>query len=347
MMKPADQITSYRLWKAFTAATLPAENAAQACANQQQKYTAEWKKVRASLLKGDPLSIAVEKVRIWPEETLAAVRAGEKGNQLPKIFQSLIEMTEEREEMSRGARSKLMLPAVYGLAALSMLYAFLIFVYPSMTSMATGHARDGIIATLDSVNAFANASVWFVIAAVVAGIGLITVGPKIPVINERIQSISNVLPYWGEGQRLTGLGYWAKIFSLLDSTGAIDDMQSIRIATDTLPENQRHSFEKLLSDYRSAGSLARAADRDKWSPREPRKNWPELFVSGISVGSLTGNLGITMDEVSPGLIEEGKVLIGQAVSLASFIGLTIAGACIASIMLVQILSSLSQTMSML
>lgn len=340
-------MTSFRLWKAFTAAGLPSENAALACANQQQKYTAEWKKVRAAVVKGEPLSVAVERVNIWPKEALAAIRAGEKGNHLPKMFASLIQMTQQRDEISRGARTKMMMPAGYSAAALTMLYVFLIKIYPSMTSMASGNARSGIIATLDAVHEFASSSVWVVLGAAVMLVATILVGPKIPAIRAQIETIADNLPYWGEGQRLAGLGYWAKIFSLLDSTGSIDDIQAIRIASDTLPPPQRAAFDKLVADYRSSGSLARAADRTKWAGRDPRAKWPELFVSAVAVGSVTGNLGTTMEEVSEGLIEEGKVLTQKAIGLAGTIGMAIAGICIACIMLVQVLSSLSQTMTMM
>lgn len=348
MINAKEQIAVYRLWKSFTTANLPSEQAAEACAEQHPKHRSEWLKVRAQLRNGERLSDALKASKLLPDNALSAIEAGEASSKLPNIFNSLMVMTEQDDRLRSQARSKLAQPIIYCVGALSFLYIFMIVMFPTMTAGAGGpNGRGELLEMLDGLRGFFVVTGGPVLALFV-GLGVMLVASRsIDAVGEQVDTALDRVPLWGEGNRLLSSALWSRLFALLDSAGTMSDDAAMQIATRALKKVHQEPYKKLLADYRRSGSLSQASNRKRWSRADPRTSWSILFSTTLYSGASTGTLSETLPEAAAGLSEEGEAAIMAAVARANLVGLIVAGSSIGAIMVMMIMSSLATTMAAL
>ena len=345
MMTTKELVASYRIWKIVVSANLPPEKAAEACMEQQPKFRAEWNIVRHKIMAGERLSEVMTGLKLWPDDALFSVKAGEASRQLGEVFTQLMEMTEETDTIKKTARKKLIAPFLYIVIGQMLFFSFFIKLYPSLTVQSK--RRDGIIAIMDSIQSVVidlAAPMGFLLVSFVMSLLVLS---RLPVHKDRLLGFLDGLPQWGDGQRAIAVASWSKIFALLDNTGTIHDEESIKIATSVLDKRYQKPFQLLMRDYQRKGSLAEAANKDKWSPVDPRQEWPIIFTSALSAGAMAGGTGSILKDVANGMMEEGKIMSYAALDKFNIIGMAIAGLSIGSVMLLMAMSSLAQTISAL
>lgn len=337
------QLTAFRTFRGFVKNTLPLEDAAETCGDEDEKHRAAWVTVSSSLKRGSRLSEVIRDAKLWPDMVIKAIEAAEATNRLELVFDVLCTITENKRRVASMLKGKLIAPAVYLVMSVTLMFVSTLVVFPLMSG--TIKKREGLIAMLDGVHAFMHVALLPVVA-----VGLASAGFLIYCFNT--SSGANLLfrlldrsKGWGNGLRSVSLSYWCSFVKLMSSAGSLHEDDVIRLATDTLPDVHAEPFLLLQRESASKGSLSRASDRKAWAKSDPRRQWPALFAAGLKAAAVTGNLGESMGSLSADLLDAGLVRIQKSIDTLALVGILMTILGVGMIMGIYSLSQLAQVLA--
>lgn len=339
------QLATYRTFHGFVKNSLPLDEAAEACADEDKARRSQWMTVKQALSNGVGLSQAMRGAELWPENTLLAVASAERTQRLEPVFAILVKLTQSQRRVKATIKKQLFAPAIYVVMAIALVFGSTLGIYPLMSSSIK--KRKGIVVVLDQVHDIMQIALVPTVAGLLAIVAFCIYAATSQTGRNLMFRVLDRLGAWGSGLRSISLSHWSAMVNLLATAGDIHDDETLAIATKGLPEVHAEPFGIMLSDLRRLGSLQAAVNPQRWSPADPRRSWPPLFRVCLRSAAATGKLSEAVGQVGDDMLELGLIDIEKAVARLSTIGLVMAMLGASTVIAVYSLTQLAQVMARL
>jgi len=315
--------TAYNLGN-FLSSGLTLSTATKRMQSIQPKYAADWNKITDQINQGVLLSKSLEK--LWPEDLLHAVYAGENAGELPEVF-NRIEQNSQLHQKIQKTVAKLSYPAGLIGAGLLVFTLFMIFIIPIMRDSLnfTGAKQDqNIVFEISTWMENVYHEQWMLALGVIGGCVFGIYSFFSSASNRKMMLNFMVgLPYLGKALTKLYFGLWAYYVSMLFAAGNLNFRDMIMIPSKVLPDPLSEGMGLFLNDVDKKG-MADAADPEKQPDGDPRKSWPFYINYAFMFAHDTGNLDTSLLKVAPVLLNEGFNEIEKALKIINLIALVIA-----------------------
>jgi type II secretory pathway component PulF len=305
------------------AAGIKLREAVARMAKLQPRFAEFWQEAAERLSRGGRLSQQLE--QSWPEDLVAAVRAGEEADMLPLVFKRIAETMAIRAEVKK-IYAKLVSPVMAFLMGVGVFLFFMVVVIPKL-------AKNLDSDTGGLVNRMANFLSWAftehglliggALAAVVGGAALWSRQPEN---RDTLTGMALQVPVLGQGLTLLSFGIWAKQVALL-ATAGMPVKQQLLLSLKTLPSALQDGVMFMAQEVQKRG-IADSADPERQAEGDPRTRWPFYISTAFIIAHETGRLDEEMQRCSPLLIEEGMRKIAQFIAVADLVAKALAAVMI-------------------
>jgi type II secretory pathway component PulF len=298
----------------------------------QPKYKTQWAEISAAIDRGDELSTNLK--RIWPENLVSAVTAGEFSGKMVEVFKQIEDVAQLQQKIE-GTLKKLLYPFTLISAGVGVFLFFMIYVLPSLKrslSFGGNVESTGISQIIFDMSTFLSTSFvgneMYCTIGVGLVVALIVVGIKSPETKRKFVDLSMTIPHLKQSLSSLYFGIWAHYVALLDSTGMIDVENKLLMPAGMMPSSLQEGVHLAVKDIRKRG-LGDSVDPEKQEEGDPRKNWPFYIGTAFIIANETGRLDQELLRVAPSMLKEGFMGIEKIIKLANIIALVIAGFFIA------------------
>lgn len=344
-MKLKDQYDTASELYAQIASGIPVANVAKNLARSHKRYAEFWADAAASLANGRPLSSVLEPV--WPQESVAALRAGEDKGVLEDVLKELVSSLDLQREV-RSEASAMIYPAAIFVGAIVVFCVFLVTVIP-MVAQNTAAAAGRVNGKLGPVAEFGLKvrgvllEDWIIVVPVlaVAVYGLV-VWLRSPRTKEEATRLALTAPLFGDAFRHLAFGMWCKYMAMACRAG-LPTVNGLASTAPILPLPLQDSIHALRHDLDVKHvPLQTAADPEQQPSNDPRQVWPLYVTQGFQSGEQTGRLDESLARVSVSLIRIGKERMKVAMKWAYGFTVLFVAMTLGTIMLLVYLPMLQQ-----
>lgn len=270
---------------------------------------------------------------IFPENTMAALRAGEESGSLEAVLDQIWRSATTQDEINKVLRGLMMPVILIATGVLISLGFFLVlipFVYEKLSQGAPKDFEPNI-AISKSVEAHqwiaANPETAMISVSVVLGVFVLWLSrpsAREAVVDYIIKLMIKVKPL-GIAYSHLKFGIMAQYLQIVSMAGLNADRR-IDLVTDVLPESLRHGMRAFRSEVFTKG-LSAAASADNRQDDDPRTDdiqWPPYIRLAFSQCD-TGNWEIPMREFGDVLIEDGKEKMKRQIGVLQNLSFAIVG----------------------
>lgn len=245
--------------------------------------------------------------RVFPEDYVATVAAGEQTGHLDAVLERLADHTENRDRLRRSVVAALIYPALLTLVSVGIVIAMLVFVVPEVVQVFVGMNRPlpWLTRALIALSAFLRDwGPW--------GLGLGTLGLmaflralRRPAFRSRWEQLLLRLPVIGDVLVGTDVAHFTRTFGLLVSSG-VPVMEAMHIAAAVLirlPLRQAvlAAAERVREGSGVFASLQRTG------------RFPPMTLHLIASGESSGRLGDMLERAAQQLEQDQEAWINTAV----------------------------------
>ncbi|MDO9179236.1 MAG: type II secretion system F family protein [Agitococcus sp.] len=306
------------------AAGISMREAVARMARLQPKHADLWTTAAEVMSRGGRLSIQLE--GIWPEATVAALRAGEEASKTGPVLLKTAQALRVSQQVKK-IYNKLMMPLVSFLAGTGVMLFFMIGVIPKLQA-SLGGAESGIVFKASTFLHWLATNYWPILglgtaATIAYGVHWF----KQPENLGKLIALADKQPQLGSALRFLYFGAWAYQLELLDSAG-IPLKEQLLLSIKTLPECYQAGVLKMAEEVEKRG-IADSADPDKQEEGDPRKQWPFYISIAFITAHETSRLDLEMGRCAPILIEEGIRQLTSVISIADVVAKAASAAMIA------------------
>lgn len=270
---------------------------------------------------------------IFPENSMAAIRAGEESGSLEAIFDQIWRSATTQDEINKVLRGLLMPVFLIGVGVVISLVFFLVLIPFVFASLSQGAPKDYVpnIAIVKSVEAHnwiaANPEIAMFSIAGVMGVlvlWLSRASARDAAVNFIVKIMIKIKPI-GIAYSHLKFGIMAQYLQIVSMAGLNADRR-IDLVTDVLPEPLRHGIrafraEVFLSGIRAA---ARSEGREEDDPRADEIQWPPYIRLAFSQCE-EGDWETPMREFGSVLIEDGKEKMKRQITMLQSLSFAIVG----------------------
>lgn len=249
--------------------------------------------VYEDLNKGDYLSLAFSKHKIFDDFLITMIKTGEESGKLSNICERLAEYYEKEDETSKKVKGALTYPIILIVTTIIVLFFVFKYVMPTFVSLfeSSNMALPTLTKILITISEFINRNFLFIIIFILATVGLFIVGIKKSRSFKRgIDYIKIKLPIIGKNyiKILTGKISKALSISYLSGVDFIESLEIISLGSNNLYLQEK--LEEAINEIKEGINISQAFNNTDILP--------QLFNSMIEVGEETGQLGEILEIVS-------------------------------------------------
>lgn len=301
---------------------IPMAEAVGVMPSVQPLYAEFWQEVARSIEAGNRLSDSLP--TIWPEALVSAVVAGEEAGKMESVMTRITDAVRIQLDL-RKALTKMVYPAVIGLAGMTVFLGVMVFVAPK-TIKSFKAVNLNLVSQLSLLLEEVVKGYWMVIlaglaAAIVAGVrwGATEEGK-----NTILEAMLRI-PYLGPGLSQLFFGLWAQYMSLMYSAGIALD-RAILLTVKVVPESLQEGFLAFERDLTIGNKpVSEAADITRLTLNDPRQEWPLFVRRALVIGDKTGAIDTELSRVSPELVLQGVEKVNRAIFFSNLMATTAAG----------------------
>jgi len=255
--------------------------------------------IREKVVKGDALSVALEKYgSVFSELFVSMIRVGEETGTLEDVLKVLAEQMEKEHQLKSRVKGAMVYPAVILSAMILIGIAMLIFVIPKLAETFEQMNVELPLTTriIISIGKFM-ASYWYLvpitIAALVSGISWAL---KTKTGKACFDTLSLKMPLIGGIVKKTNSAYTVRTLSSLISAG-VPIVRSLEIVSSSLSNiHYKKAIAEASEKVRKGAKLSEAL-------AEHENVYPSLVIQMIEVGSETGETADILKKLA-GFFEE-------------------------------------------
>jgi general secretion pathway protein F len=241
--------------------------------------------VRAKVLEGFTFAQALaEFPKVFDNLYRVTVAAGEKTGHLDTVLERLAEFTERRQQVRQKITQAMIYPSVIIIASLSMVSFLLTSVVPKMVAVfqQSGQVLPTPTRVLLIISAGLQASILYILIALLIGIILFIRGLKKPTFKARVDAFLLKLPIIGKTVQLVNTARFSHTFAILNSA-SVPILEAMRLSTDLVTSAPiRAALEYATKQVREGVSISRALKQTGYFP--PMSIY--LIASGENSGKL-------------------------------------------------------------
>lgn len=270
---------------------------------------------------------------IFPENSMAAIRAGEESGKLESIFDQIWRSATTQDEINkvlRGLMMPVILIAVGILISLGFFLVLIPFVYEKLAQGAPKEFSPNI-AIVKSVEAHnwiaANTEIAMFTVGGVLGILILWLSresSRVALTDFAVNTMIKIKPV-GIAYSHLKFGIMAEYLQIVSMAGLNADRR-IDLVTDVLPEPLRHGMRAFRAEVFKVGlsAAASAEGRQEGDPRESDIQWPPYIRLAFAQCN-EGNWEIPMREFGSVLIEDGKEKMKRQIAVLQNLSFAIVG----------------------
>ncbi len=285
----------------LVSASVPLHEALQALHQQERhkELRAVLGRVKTRLAEGATLARAMsEEPKVFKENYIAMVSAGEAGGALDRVLLRLADFLERQEELRRTVSSAMAYPALMALVGSAVMLFLLAFVIPKITGIFADSkaALPFLTVALLAISNLLRKIWWLLLILVFVAFWLyrrLMRRPKLIAARDRLLL---KLPLFGHLLQILMLARFSGVLGLLLGSG-VPLLKSLEISSDALVNR---AYQAVLADARTAvaegGTLSGALER---APL-----FPPLLTHLISVGEKSGTLVESLETAGKGFERE-------------------------------------------
>ncbi|MDM7481620.1 MAG: type II secretion system F family protein [Halomonas sp.] len=292
-------------------------------AKLQPRHAELWYDAADGLARGTRLSQLLEDQ--WPEDLVAAVKAGEEANILPMVFKRIAEAMAVKSEVKK-IYSKLVSPALAFLMGVGVFLFFMVSVIPTLSANLEGNADSVVNRTATFLHWAFTEHGLLIAGAVAALVAALVLWVRQPENRDTLMGLALQVPVLGQGLTLLSFGIWAKQMALLASAG-MPIKQQLLLSRKTLPSALQDGVLLMAREVQKRG-VADAADPERQAEGDPRTQWPFYISTAFLIAHETGRVDEEMQRCAPLLIEDGLKKISQFIGVADLVAKTLAAVMI-------------------
>jgi general secretion pathway protein F len=306
----------------LTAASVPLHEALQAL-HQQERHP-ELKsvlgRVKTRLAEGTPLARALaEEPKVFNENYVAMVAAGEAGGALDRVLLRLASFLERQEELRRTVSSAMAYPILMALVGSAVMLFLLTFVIPKITGIFTDSKATLPFLTVAmlAISAALRKAWWLLLLLVTGGIWLYRRLRVRPVFVAARDRWLVRLPLFGPLLQTLVLARFTGILGLLLDSG-VPLLRSLEISSEAVVNR---AYQAVIADARTAvaegGTLSGSLGS---SPL-----FPPILIHLIAVGERSGTLVESLETAGQSFEREFESTTTRLVSLLEPIMILVMG----------------------
>lgn len=270
---------------------------------------------------------------IFPENTMAAIKAGEESGKLEEVFDQIWRTSTTQDEINKVLRGLLM-PAILIVVGVFISVGFFLVLIPFVyESLAQGAPKDfkPNIAITKSVEMHnwvaANPEMFMFAVGGVLGalvLWLSRESSRDALMDFTIRNIIKVKPI-GVAYSHLKFGIMAQYLQIVSMAGLNADRR-IDLVTDVLPEPLRHGMRAFRAEVflKGLAAAASAEDRHEGDPRTDDVQWPPYIRLAFAQCN-EGNWESPMREFGNVLIEDGKEKMKRQITTLQNLSFAIVG----------------------
>ncbi|MCH9742363.1 MAG: type II secretion system F family protein [Proteobacteria bacterium] len=327
-------------------AGLPIADAVARMARLQPELASTWAKIADAMRQGASLSAQARLHRLFSENTIYALEAGETSGFLVEVLTE-IERAATMQLTLQKALWKFAYPVGILLASIGIFIFFMLTVIPSlMQAIPTESGQSA--AVVQQVSTFMvhelEESTLFYASALVFGLGFLIWWLSDSHNREVLLSWLGAVPRVGEGLKEMYYGIWAINMALLDRAGGIGVKDALLLSARMLPFFLQEPIRRAALEVEVKG-LARTFDVESLPPADPRQTLPFLLCNAFVIAQQTGLLSDQLSRVATELMYMGERKLEQAIQVANMVLMMLAGTIVLSPLVayyMQLGASLSQ-----
>jgi general secretion pathway protein F len=306
----------------LTAASVPLHEALQAL-HQQERHP-ELKsvlgRVKTRLAEGTPLARALaEEPKVFNENYVAMVAAGEAGGALDRVLLRLASFLERQEELRRTVSSAMAYPILMALVGSAVMLFLLTFVIPKITGIFTDSKATLPFLTVAmlAISAALRKAWWLLLLLFTGGIWLYRRLRVRPVFVAARDRWLVRLPLFGPLLQTLVLARFTGILGLLLDSG-VPLLRSLEISSEAVVNR---AYQAVIADARTAvaegGTLSGSLGS---SPL-----FPPILIHLIAVGERSGTLVESLETAGQSFEREFESTTTRLVSLLEPIMILVMG----------------------
>lgn len=270
---------------------------------------------------------------IFPDDTLAAIKAGEESGKLEAVFDQIWRTAVVQEEINKVLRG-LMMPVILIFSGILVSVGFFLvlvpFVYGKMTQGAPKEfVPNKAITAAVELNAYimANSELTMMVVGGVLGaifLWLSRASARDAVTDFAVRNMIKIKPV-GVAYSHLKFGIMAQYLQIVSMAGLNADRR-IDLVIDVLPEPLRHGIRAFRAEVFKKG-LSAAASAENRADDDPRTNniqWPPYIRLAFSQCN-EGNWEVPMREFGGVLIEDGKEKMKRQIGVLQNLSFAIVG----------------------
>lgn len=270
---------------------------------------------------------------IFPDNTLAAIKAGEESGRLEAVFDQIWRSATTQEEINKVLRGLMMPVALIFSGILVSLGFFLVLIPFVYGKMAQGAPKEFVpnIAITKSVEL--NAMIAANPEATIMGVGIFFGALVLWLSRASARDavvdfvINNMIKFKPVGVAYSHLkfGIMAQYLQIVSMAGLNADRR-IDLVMDVLPEPLRHGMRAFRAEVFNKGlsAAASAENRADGDPRTDDVQWPPYIRLAFSQCN-EGNWEVPMREFGNVLIEDGKEKMKRQIGFLQNLSFAIVG----------------------
>lgn len=248
--------------------------------------------VRASLLNGQPFSVALRETRQFPEEVLALVKIGEESGTLDRVLADAGAHIERLDAIKSAVKRALVYPAFTLLVMIGGALFWLSFVMPRLAQVFTSIniALPGHVAAMIAASDWVQANWWLLVALLVITPVAFFAARANAWFRYQTDKLAWQLPIIGRIVHGSQMAYWFQYLGLMYGAGVVITQAMEIINTSVKSRFFRNRVANFNTRLQGGDSL-QSAIRDA-------RIFEPLAIRMIAIGEETGNLEAQMKKLA-------------------------------------------------
>ena len=299
-------------------AGVPTLAACQRMARFQPRYAEFWDEVAGGVAAGRPLSEFIGTQ--WPETFVSALKAGEESGSVPAVLARIDSIIELQLEMKK-LMMELAYPVGFGVLGVGVFVFFMLQVIPAL-STSLGVGQHGMVFQLSAwMRSTVDQHAIGVILGLVGSVAGVVYWFSVPANRTKVVEFVLGIPVLGEALKTLMFSIWANYMALMAGAG-IPVLDGLLMTSKTLPTSLRSGIELLAAEAVSRG-MADAADPEKQTPGDSRREWPFYVANAFLIAQETGLLDTELVRAANAMMKEGSMRLKIALKVANVAALAV------------------------
>lgn len=271
------------------------------------KYILE--EIKSDIMKGDTLSIAMSKHKIFPQIAISMAEVGEANGKLDMSLLKVSKSMDNTLKLQGKIKSAMIYPSVLltiTILACTMLTIFVLPVFAKLFEQ-SGTPLPPLTRLLLSISTFLTTQ-WYIVLLLIFFITfLIIYCFKNEKFRVTIDKHMLRIPVIGRLQKITYMSTFCRVLSSL-LEGGVEVIKSLEIVKNVISNTyMKNCLEELISDVKKGISISQSINKfDIFTP---------LVVSSIKIAEESGSIGEVLERTSDIYEEDSEIQLQKLVTL--------------------------------